>query len=136
MNVYFNQDDGSRVAVEGQELSRSQTQRPPDVEFRRDPKREYYVVMYDNDAPNPAFLHLIMRVDYDTVYSVLVPYWPPTPPAGEHHTYTILLLSGKVRPLSTHFRIRLPSSRKGFSIEQFSYENDLDVETQRTFTCG
>ncbi len=136
MNVYFYPRHGTRIVVEGQELTRSQTQRPPDVEFRRDPKREYYVVMYDEDAPNPAFLHLIMRVDYDAVYSVFVPYVPPSPPTGTHHMYTIVLLSGKIRSPSTHVRIRLPSSRERFSIEQFAHENDLYFETQRTFTCG
>lgn len=135
--LYFNQDDGSRVVLanEEKELTRAETLYQPDFDFVYHPTIVYILVMYDNDAPDPAFLHWTCIAQPTGTINYPNPYIPPNPPPGERHTYTIELLSNN-NSNPRDFRLWFPRLRTGFSIDEFIHRNRLQREAIQTFTCG
>jgi phosphatidylethanolamine-binding protein (PEBP) family uncharacterized protein len=49
------------------------------------PNKLYTIIIYDNDAPNPSFIHLLIINTNNTILK----YYPPSPPKGQTHTYHI-----------------------------------------------
>jgi phosphatidylethanolamine-binding protein (PEBP) family uncharacterized protein len=96
--------------------SRTNTVKPPSVQYSSDTHELYTLVIWDPDAPNPSFLHwLVVNIPEDRVQDgeTIVEYKPPTPPSGIHRYYV-----GLYRQPMT---ISLPSEpeRTNFSIHDF-----------------
>ena len=132
-DVYFGD-----TPVVGQLFTRAQTGRRPIVNFDIDNGEEYVVVMYDNDAPDPAHLHWM--ISYSVVRGQLVTdtvavYMPPSPPKGETHTYTIDFLR-KIVPIGRPVVRNEPNSRIGFSVHDFAVKNNLYTIGRTQFRCS
>ena len=132
--IYFHQPDGTHIPVDGQYLTKQQTQNTPQVDFFHGESTGYVVVMYDNDAPSPARIHWLYVVFNNNVNDFFN-YQPPNPPAGEVHTYTIDLLTKPGRDM-WGIVPEPPPSRTHFDIDDFKRVNGLALEARKTFTCG
>jgi hypothetical protein len=135
-NIEFIQPDGTIIPVDGQHLTKRQTQSAPHVDFFHEDFKGFVVVMYDNDAPVPAKIHWLYVV-YNNNVTDFFRYQPPNPPKGEVHTYTIELLTKQNVGWGIWGIVpEPPFSRDNFNIEEFKRVNGLELESKKTFTCG
>ena len=135
-DISFRQPDRREIFVDGQYLTKDQTQFTPHVDFFHNDYTGFVVVMYDTDAPVPARIHWLYSVlDHSAID--FFKYQPPNPPPGEIHTYTIELLS---KPYDGRGLLGIvpepPHERANFDIEDFKEVNGLALEARKTFTCG
>ena len=120
-------------------LTREETEMSPRSLFDEGDKNlAYVIVIYDNDAPNPARIHWLNTMWFarNRLYDeVLIDYEPPNPSQGETHTYTVQLLS-KINTGEDMDIVNTIPNKNGFNIEQFMEAEGLISEAVRTFKVG
>lgn len=81
--------DGT-IAVDNQMLTRDQTLLPPSFAFEPRKDKYYTLVLYDPDAPDPAYLHWLVPNITNGLHAATVSYEPPHPPSTHthYHVYT------------------------------------------------
>ena len=120
-------------------LTREETEMSPRSLFDEGDKNlAYVIVIYDNDAPNPARIHWLNTMWFarNRLYDeVLIDYEPPNPSQGETHTYTVQLLS-KINTGEDMDIVNTIPNKNGFNIGQFIATEGLFSEAVRTFKVG
>lgn len=114
-NVRYN-----ATSVHGQQLTRIQTAKVPRISVPR-VNTYYTLVMYDNDAPEAAYVHWYIPNIMRGVFHPVLPYEPPNPPRSDrhYHIYTIdLYAQPGVLDVDS-----LP--RTGFNVDSFARERRL-----------
>ncbi len=110
-------------------LKENEVQDPPFVAVS--PYDLFTVLVFDVDAPNPAYLHwAISNVRGDTrAGTELLPYQPPAPPSGTHRYYIVALRQINAASMAP------PLPRSGFDLSQFlqDHADVLQLATQTVF---
>ena len=80
--------------VNGLQLSRAHTISAPDIMFETQSGKMYTLVMYDNDSPQPAFVHWIIPniTNPKQLPPAFLPYVSPDPPAKDKHYHTYMFV--------------------------------------------
>lgn len=111
--------------AQGNLRSRKNTLQAPNVHYTEaDPNQLYCLIIWDPDAPHsPSYLHfLVTNIKGGNLSTgkIILPYTPPTPPAGSGvHRYYVGLYSQST-PLSIN-----SMERTGFSIDSFTGQYHL-----------
>jgi phosphatidylethanolamine-binding protein (PEBP) family uncharacterized protein len=116
------------VPVRGQQLSREQTVRAPRIILQSD-NNMYTLVMYDADAPNPAYVHwYIPNILHGKLRPALA-YQPPNPPPSDthYHVYAIDLYR------QVHAVDVTPIARSRFNADVFVQQHALKLVKRMQF---
>jgi phosphatidylethanolamine-binding protein (PEBP) family uncharacterized protein len=117
------------MPVRGQQLMRGQTVRAPRITLPLD-NAAYTLLMYDADAPDPAYVHwYIPNIVHGKLRPVLTYQSPNPPPSDTHyHVYTIDLYR------QTHaMDAAAPVARTGFAIDAFVNQHALKLAKRLQF---
>lgn len=122
-----------------------QAKHAPDVLIRGDDEGPFALLLIDIDAPDPAnpshapFLHYIVANlstgNNDQSPAVVVPYYPVSPPMGEHR-YVALLLRQSEAPGLVHDddeTDKLTAHRANFDVLAFVQAHNLHLVATSTF---
>lgn len=122
-NVRYN-----TVPVRGQQLMRAQTMRAPRITLPSD-NNMYTIVMYDADAPNPAYVHWYIPNILHGKLRPMLAYQAPNPPSSDthYHVYTIDLYK------QVHVVDAAPIARSGFAIDAFVQQHALKLVKRLQF---
>lgn len=117
------------VPVRGQQLTREQTARAPHMRFPSD-NNTYTLVMYDADAPNPAYVHWYIPNILRSRLRPVLAYQPPNPPSSDthYHVYTIDLYKQ-----AHSMDAGVPMARTGFQIDAFVRQHGLTLVKRLQF---
>ncbi len=77
--------------AKGNVKPRNQTLLMPTISWSIVPGALYTILMWDPDAPNPSYIHLLavnLRSSNLSTGQTLLSYEPPTPPSGVHRYFT------------------------------------------------
>jgi phosphatidylethanolamine-binding protein (PEBP) family uncharacterized protein len=118
------------ITVNGQLLTKEQTNLKPSISFQPTTQKLYTVVMWDPDAPNPSFVHWIL-INLKSPNNAsqndkeLLEYMGPSPPSGIHTYYFGLFEQTRhIKPEKLE--------RRQFSIDNFIKNNNL-TEVSRVY---
>jgi phosphatidylethanolamine-binding protein (PEBP) family uncharacterized protein len=118
------------IIVGNQGLTRQQTYKQPEIMFEPQPGKQYALVMYDSDAPNPAYLHwFVVNITNPKQLVPLIQYEPPNPPSTDkhYHRYMFELLEqpGPIRISGL--------DRQGFQVHAFKKTHGLKIVASTGF---
>jgi phosphatidylethanolamine-binding protein (PEBP) family uncharacterized protein len=119
------------IQVQGQQLSRLQTQEMPHMFFHTKKGKYYTILMYDLHSAKPTFLHFAaVNISAIDKLHPLVTYLPPTPPVTDTH-YHVYMFELYEQP--GFLTIKSPSTRVGFNPDTFVHNYKLRKVAQQGF---
>lgn len=117
------QKGGSDISVQfqgkeakGNLRARSETLVQPVVSWTQIPDTLYTVLMWDPDAPEPSWIHLLVINTPSANLSqgqTLLSYTPPTPPSGIHRYFVTVYRQPQKLEISA------PAERGNFTVDEF-----------------
>jgi phosphatidylethanolamine-binding protein (PEBP) family uncharacterized protein len=116
----------NNIEVKGQELSKSETQQQPKIEFQQTGAL-YTVIMWDPDVPQPiqpGYAHWILinlksSDDIQSQSNILLSYTGPSPPSGTHRYFFGLFAQAEL------IIDAIVPPRSQFDVDKFISTNNL-----------
>jgi phosphatidylethanolamine-binding protein (PEBP) family uncharacterized protein len=102
--------------AKGNVKPRNQTLLMPTISWSIVPGTLYTILMWDPDAPNPSYIHLLavnLRSSNLSTGQTLLSYEPPTPPSGVHRYFTTVYRQKE------SIDVPVPSERANFDVDAF-----------------